>query len=192
MRLILASSSVYRRQLLERLRLPFAVVSPGVDETPLSGEGPRRLSLRLAEEKAAAVWRSQPAPRVVIGSDQGLALGRRMLGKPGTAANARAQLGQLSGREVAFYTALVVIGADGATQRHCDVTRVRFRALSDAEIERYVTLEQPLDCAGSFKSEALGIALVERIRSADPSALIGLPLIETARMLRAAGLNPLG
>ncbi|WP_147651845.1 Maf family protein [Vulcaniibacterium gelatinicum] len=183
--LILASTSRYRRELLARLRLPFTVARPEVDETPLPGEAPADLARRLAQAKAGAIAARAPEAWV-IGSDQVAELDGRPLGKPGHAAAAVAQLRAMSGRAVAFRTALCL--QRGATRLEAmDETVVRFRTLATDEIERYVAAEQPLDCAGSFKSEGLGIALFEAIETRDPTALIGLPLIATARLLRQAG-----
>lgn len=188
-RLVLGSTSRYRRDLLERLRLPFDVVPPEVDETPQPGEAPAALARRLAAAKAAAVARQHPGA-VVIGSDQVADLDGEPLGKPGDHANATAQLRRMRGRVVVFQTALTVTCLDsGFTEHDLAPVRVRFRALDDAEIEAYLRAEQPYDCAGSAKSEGLGIALLESIESDDPTALVGLPLIRTSRMLRAAGLR---
>lgn len=186
MRLVLASTSAYRRDLLSRLRLPFETARPEVDETPLPGEAPDALALRLAAAKAAAVASAQ-AGAWVIGSDQVAAIEGRPLGKPGDRATAIAQLQASSGREVAFHTAVALAKGVSALAPHLDTTRVRFRTLSTAEIARYVDAERPFDCAGSFKCEALGIALFEAIETQDPTALVGLPLIATARLLREAG-----
>ncbi|MCK9514823.1 MAG: Maf family nucleotide pyrophosphatase [Ottowia sp.] len=186
--LILASGSRYRRTLLERLGIPFDSVAPQVDETPLAGETPRDLALRLACAKADAVAETQPQS-LVIGSDQVLDLDGRPEGKPGTHARAAAQLQRLSGREVVFHTALAVCcRASGFRRSDVAEVRVRFRKLEPAEIERYLLADRPYDCAGSARSESLGIALLERMVSDDPTALIGLPLIRTAALLRAAGL----
>ena len=185
-RLILASTSSYRRELLGRLRLTFDTVSPDVDETPLPGEAPQALAKRLAAAKAAAIAVKHPDVWV-IGSDQVAALGDMILGKPGTRAAALAQLAAISGRSVGFLTAVSLHHSDGRQFDAIDVTTVHFRALREDEIARYVDAEQPLDCAGSFKSEGLGIALFDTIQSQDPTALIGLPLIATARLLRQAG-----
>lgn len=190
--LILGSTSAYRRELLQRLRLPFEVVSPEVDETPLPGENPRDLALRLALAKARAVAARQPAA-VVIGSDQVADLGGEPLGKPGTHERAVAQLRRMRGRTVIFQTAVAVVCVEtGFEQVELAPVRVRFRELTDAEIENYLRAETPYDCAGSAKSEGLGIALLDTIESDDPTALVGLPLIRTARLLRAAGLSLLG
>jgi septum formation protein len=187
--LVLGSTSAYRRELLSRLRLPFEVEPPQVDETPLPGEQPAELARRLAAAKAAAVAARHPAA-VVIGSDQVADLDGESLGKPGNHANAVAQLRRMSGRTVVFQTALTVMCQDsGFVQHDLAPVRVRFRALQDEEIEAYLRAEQPYDCAGSAKSEGLGIALLEAIDSDDPTALVGLPLIRTCRMLRAAGVR---
>ncbi|WP_461466867.1 Maf family nucleotide pyrophosphatase [Melaminivora sp.] len=186
--LVLASSSRYRLELLQRLQLPLTVAVPAVDETPQPGEAPRALALRLALAKARAVAQQQPQA-VVIGSDQVADLQGSSLGKPGEHARAVAQLQRMRGQEVVFHTAVAVVCLDsGFEQLDLAAVRVRFRDLQDAEIERYLRAEQPYDCAGSAKSEGLGIALLESIDSDDPTALIGLPLIRTCRMLRAAGL----
>jgi septum formation protein len=188
--LVLGSTSVYRRELLSRLRIPFTTEPPQVDESPLPGETPERLARRLAAAKAAAVARLHPAA-VVIGSDQVADLDGEPLGKPGNHANATAQLRRMSGRSVIFQTALTVMcEQSGFAQHDLAAVRVRFRVLEDAEIEAYLRAEQPYDCAGSARSEGLGIALLEAIDSDDPTALVGLPLIRTCRMLRAAGLRP--
>lgn len=192
--LILASTSAYRRELLARLRLPFSCTSPGVDETRRGGERPLALAIRLARAKASAVALQQP-DAWVIGSDQVAARiedseGELILGKPGTAARCKEQLQSCSGRTVAFMTAVAVLRHNShSVHEFVDTTRVVFRALDDATIERYVALESPLDCAGGFKSEGLGIALCESIDSADPSALIGLPLIQLASVLRTVGFQ---
>ena len=186
--LILGSTSPYRRALLQRLRLDFTVAAPDVDETALPGEAPRDLALRLALAKAHAVAAHNPGA-VVIGSDQVADLAGQPLGKPGTHQRATAQLRQMSGHSVIFQTAVAVVCPEtGFEQVDLAPVVVRFRALSDAEIERYLRAEQPYDCAGSAKSEGLGISLLDAIDSDDPTALIGLPLIRTCRMLRAAGL----
>ncbi|KQP14300.1 Maf family nucleotide pyrophosphatase [Pseudorhodoferax sp. Leaf267] len=186
--LILGSTSRYRRELLSRLRLPFEVVAPEVDETPQPGEKPAHLACRLALAKARAVAALQP-DAIVIGSDQVADLNGRPLGKPGTHARATAQLREMRGQTVLFQTALSVVHAAAAFEETALVTvQVRFRMLDDAEIEAYLLAEQPYDCAGSAKSEGLGIVLLTSITSDDPTALIGLPLIETCRLLRAAGL----
>lgn len=183
--LVLASTSPYRRALLERLRIEFAVARPEVDESPWPGEAPKALAARLAVAKASAIADRCPGAWV-IGSDQVAELAGTALGKSGGRAAAIAQLQAMSGREVAFHTALCLKRNDAALAA-LDTTRVRFRQLAIAEIERYVDAEQPFDCAGSFKVEGLGIALFEAVESSDPTALIGLPLIATARLLREAG-----
>ena len=186
--LILGSTSPYRRALLQRLRLDFTVAAPDVDETALPGEAPRDLALRLALAKAHAVAAHNPGA-VVIGSAQVADLAGQPLGKPGTHERATAQLRQMSGHSVIFQTAVAVVCPEtGFEQVDLAPVVVRFRELSDAEIERYLRAEQPYDCAGSAKSEGLGISLLDAIDSDDPTALIGLPLIRTCRMLRAAGL----
>jgi septum formation protein len=188
--LVLGSTSIYRRELLARLRLPFTVQAPHVDETALAGERPEALARRLGAAKAAAVAQRYPAA-VVIGSDQVADLDGEALGKPGNHANALAQLTRMSGRSVIFHTAVTVLCHDsGFAQHDLAPVRVRFRALARDEIEAYLLAEQPYDCAGSARSEGLGIALLDAIDSDDPTALIGLPLIRTCRMLRAAGLRP--
>jgi septum formation protein len=190
-RLILASTSRYRRELLERLRLPFSVEAPGVDETARPGEGAVPLALRLAAEKAQAVA-SRHADAVVIGSDQVAELDGTLIGKPHTHERALEQLRMMSGRVVTFHTALAVVQRErGVELRDLAPVRVRFRELSPAQIEHYLRTEQPYDCAASARSEALGIALLASIESDDPTALIGLPLIRTCTMLRAVGLDPL-
>jgi len=187
-RLILGSTSRYRRELLTRLALPFDVAAPDVDETPGQNEIPRELALRLALAKARAVAALHP-DAVVIGSDQVADLAGQPLGKPGTHERATLQLQQMRGQTVVFQTAVAVVcQATGFEQVELAPVQVRFRELSNAEIERYLRAEQPYDCAGSAKSEGLGIALLDAIDSDDPTALIGLPLIRTCRMLRAAGL----
>lgn len=184
-RLILASTSVYRRELLARLRVPFDTARPDTDETPLPGEAPEALAQRLATAKAAAIAGREPGAWV-IGSDQVAELDGRPLGKPGSREAALAQLEAMSGRTVTFRTAASLCHG-GRCLEALDTTTVIFRPLGAAEITRYVDLEQPYDCAGSFKCEGLGISLFEAIESRDPTALIGLPLIQTARLLREAG-----
>ena len=186
-RLILASTSRYRRELLERLRLPFDVARPEVDESALVNESPRDLSIRLAEAKARAVAAQQVDDSWALGSDQVAEVDGRALGKPGGRDAAIAQLRAMSGRVARFHTALCLAHADGCAFANIDLTEVHFRALADAEIERYVDAEQPFDCAGSFKSEGLGITLFERIDNRDPTALIGLPMIAACDLLRKAG-----
>ena len=185
--LILASTSAYRRELLARLGLPFEALAPGVREAHLAGESPADRALRLALEKADAVARAHPQA-IVIGADQVAACAGQLLEKPGDAARCREQLATLSGRTALFYTACAVRGSGGAVHlAHVDTTTVVFRTLSAEEIERYVAREQPFDCAGGFRVEALGISLFECIESRDPTALIGLPLIWLAAALRQAG-----
>ncbi len=190
--LVLGSSSVYRRQLLERLGLPFTVKSPGVDETPRLGEAPAALAARLALAKAYAVADQHPES-VVIGCDQVADLNGVSLGKPGDHDRATAQLQSMRGRTVVFQTAMAVVcRATGFESQALAQVVVKYRNLSDAEIEYYLRIEQPYDCAGSAKSEGLGIALLESIENDDPTALVGLPLIRLSSMLRAAGLPLLG
>ena len=190
-RLVLASTSRYRRELLARLRLPFDVASPEVDEEVLDGELPLALASRLAMEKAEAVAAGD-AEAVVIGSDQVADLDGLALGKPGDHARATAQLKAMRGRRVVFHTAVAVVcRASGFRAVETASVGVRFRDFGDAEIERYLRLEQPYDCAGSAKAETLGIALLASIDSDDPTALIGLPLIRTCELLRRAGIDPL-
>jgi septum formation protein len=188
--LILASTSRYRADLLRRLRVPFMQRAPDVDETGRSGESPVDLALRLAAEKAAAVARTVPGAWV-IGSDQVCMLRDKALGKPGSHAAAVEQLQRLSGQAAVFHTAVCVIGPDGAQQvRNCP-TEVEFRRLNLTEIETYLRLDQPYDCAGSAKSEALGPVLLRHMRSDDPTALVGLPLIDLCDMLRRSGYDVL-
>jgi septum formation protein len=185
---VLGSTSRYRRELLARLRIPFSVVAPDVDETPAPGESARELALRLALAKARAVAARHPEA-VVIGSDQVADLAGQPLGKPGGHARAVQQLRQMRGQTVIFQTALAVVcQATGFEQVDLAEVKVVFRDLSDAEIENYLQAEKPYDCAGSAKSEGLGIALLESIDNDDPTALVGLPLIRTARLLRQAGV----
>jgi septum formation protein len=190
-RLILGSTSRYRRELLQRLRLPFEVQAPDVDETPRPGEAPAALALRLALAKARAVAAQHP-DAVVIGSDQVADLDGQAVGKPGTHERAMAQLRAMRGRAVVFQTAVAVVRRDtGYEQALLAPVQVRFRDLGDDEIEHYLRTEQPYDCAGSAKCETLGIALLDAIESDDPTALVGLPLIRTCRLLREAGIDPL-
>jgi septum formation protein len=188
--LVLGSTSPYRRELLARLTSRFRTLAPQVDETPMPGEAAAAIALRLAEIKAREVA-ARAHGALVIGSDQVAELDQRILGKPGNALNARAQLAACSGRVVAFHTAICLLDAR-VTSTHArtaiDTTRVVFRRLDADEIARYVECEQPLDCAGSFKSEGLGIALFEHVECVDPTALIGLPLIALCRLLREAGV----
>ena len=189
--LVLASTSRYRRELLHRLRLPFQVESPAVDETPLAGESPAPLAQRLAMAKAQEVARRHPGA-IVIGSDQVAECDGIAIGKPGTHDRAVEQLRAMRGREVVFHTAVAVVHLAGGYARGLLApVRVRFRNLSDDEIEHYLRAEQPYDCAGSAKCETLGIALLEAIESDDPTTLVGLPLIRTCTLLREAGIDPL-
>jgi septum formation protein len=189
--LILASSSRYRAELLARLRLPFAIESPGIAEQARVGEPPAELAQRLAAEKATAVAQRHPAA-IVIGSDQVAELDGQAIGKPHTHERAVEQLRAMRGRRVMFHTAVCVVRQDRGYRRTllAPVTVV-FRQLHDDEIERYLQIEQPYDCAGSAKCETLGIALLGAIESDDPTALVGLPLIRTCELLREAGLDPL-
>lgn len=188
-RLILASTSRYRAELLQRLGLPFDNVAPVVDETPHAGEAPAALAARLALAKATAVAQRSPH-HWVLGSDQVCACDGSLLGKPGTLPRAREQLRKLAGRSAEFYTSVALIhGATACTLAAVDITCVRLRPLQDAEIERYLATEPALDCAGSFKCEGLGISLCEAIDSQDPTALIGLPLIAVRRLLAEAGFD---
>ncbi|MFM0337862.1 Maf-like protein [Paraburkholderia fungorum] len=194
-RLILASSSPYRRELLERLRVPFDVVVPAIDETPLAGETPEVTALRLAEAKARAIAGGLSAGEaaLVIGSDQVATYDGLQIGKPGTHDKALAQLQAMRGREVLFHSALCLFDSrSGAAQSVDVITRVLFRNLPDAALDAYLRAETPYDVAGSAKSEGLGIALLDAIHSDDPTALVGLPLIALSRMLLAAGYPLLG
>jgi septum formation protein len=187
-RLVLGSTSRYRAELLRRLAPDFEQRAPGADETLAPGESPAEGALRLAIAKAEGAARGLDGA-LVIGSDQIAELDGRALGKPGSVDGARAQLADCAGREVRFHTGLCLLDTrDGRRHTHLDTTRVRFRQLTEAEIVRYVEREMPLDCAGSFKCEGLGISLFDRIDSSDPTALVGLPLIALARLLREAGL----
>jgi len=187
-RIVLASTSPYRRALLDRLRLPYTVVAPRVDEAPTPGEAAADTALRLARSKARAVA-SRNSGTLVIGCDQVAALDGGTLGKPGNRENAVAQLKVMRGKCVLFHTALALLNTDTGAMQAADVpTAVWFRSFSDREIDRYLDLEQPYDCAGSAKIEGLGIVLVERISGDDPSALIGLPLMRLSAMLRAEGV----
>ncbi|MFM0218660.1 MULTISPECIES: Maf-like protein [Paraburkholderia] len=194
-RVILASSSPYRRELLERLRIPFDVAVPAIDETAHAGETPDATALRLAEAKARAVASALPADEavLVIGSDQVATYDGLQIGKPGTHDKALAQLQAMRGREVLFHSALCLFDSRSRTAQSVDViTRVRFRELPDAALEAYLLAETPYDVAGSAKSEGLGIALLEAIHSDDPTALVGLPLIALSDMLLTAGYPLLG
>lgn len=187
-KLILGSTSPYRRELLTRLHIPFEAISPEVDESPLASEAPRDMACRLALAKANAVAEKFPQA-IVIGSDQVADLDGQPLGKPGNHARAVAQLRQMRGRTVIFQTAVAVVCREsGFEQVELAPVRVRFRPLTDGEIETYLLAETPYDCAGSAKSEGLGIALLESIENDDPTALVGLPLIRTCRMIQAAGI----
>ena len=186
--LVLASSSQYRRSLLERLRLPFEVAAPQVDERPHPGETPRATALRLAHTKAHTVGAARPRD-LIIGSDQVASLEGAPLGKPGNHEAALAQLRTMRGRTIDFHTAICLLDATRGTSEVEEVpTSVQFRRFSDEQAERYLRIDQPYDCTGSAKIEALGIALVERVHSTDPSALIGLPLIALVGMLMRAGV----
>lgn len=188
-KLVLASTSPYRRQLLERFGIRFTVAAPDVDETPLPGETPIDLANRLARAKAEVIAHRHPAS-VVVGSDQVALFGREVIGKPGNPERCIEQLKMLSGHKLAFHTAVNVIQSDtGSNQSHLDITTVHFRKLTNEEIERYVARERPVNCAGGFKAEALGITLFERIESQDPTALIGLPLIWLSAALRRTGFT---
>lgn len=190
-RLLLASTSVYRQQLLEKLHLPFICAAPQTDETPLAGESAEPLVLRLAAAKAQALAMAYP-DHLIIGSDQVCVIDGEITGKPHSEENARKQLRRASGKQVTFYTGLALYNSHSQhLQVMCEPFHVHFRALSEEEIAAYVRLEQPLNCAGSFKSEGLGIALFDRLEGRDPNALIGLPLIALLDMLRAEGINPL-
>ncbi len=187
--LILGSSSPYRRELLSRLRIPFEVVSPKVDETPSPQETPRELACRLAVAKAHAVAATRPQA-IVIGSDQVADHGGTALGKPLSHDAAVIQLRRMSGQDVTFHTAVAVVCmASGYSRMELAQVQVRFRVLSEHDIQSYLLAEKPYDCAGSAKSEGLGIALLDAIISDDPTALIGLPLIRTCRLLREAGVS---
>lgn len=188
-KVVLASTSPYRRQLLERLRIPFLVHAPGVDEIPRPNEDAISLVHRLSQAKASAVAARYP-DCVIIGSDQAAVRGASILGKPGTVEAATAQLRDASGTQVLFHTGVHVIDPlRNQHEAHVDTTTVRFRALSNEEIARYIAAEMPLDCAGAFKAEGFGISLFERIDSQDPTALMGLPLIWLSGALRRAGFQ---
>lgn len=191
--LVLASGSPYRRELLDRLGLPFESMTPSIDETPWKGEDPAELVTRLALDKARAVARERP-DRIVIGSDQVATLDGQILGKPGTTENAVEMLTRCSGRSVEFLTGVCVLdgrSSDSEPEMHMDITRVAFRPLNRKEILRYVDRERPLDCAGGFRSEGLGIALFDRIDSQDPTGLVGLPLIWLSKILIQLGFEVL-
>ena len=189
--LVLASTSPYRRELLSRLGLPFSVASPDTDESPRPGEAAETLALRLAEAKARAVAPAYPQA-LIIGSDQVAIANGKIYGKPGTHERAVAQLQELSGQSVNFYTALCLYDSRNDSRQICGVpTQVKFRSLSNSEIEHYLAREPAYNCAGSAKSEGLGIALLDSLSGDDPNALVGLPLIALCAMLRQAGMNPL-
>ncbi|HDH0697568.1 TPA: septum formation inhibitor Maf [Klebsiella aerogenes] len=189
--LLLASTSPWRRMLLEKLSLPFECAAPEVDETPLPGESARQLVVRLAQAKAQALASRFPH-HLIIGSDQVCVLDGEITGKPYTEENAHRQLRKASGTIVTFYTGLALYNsANGHLQTECEPFDVHFRHLSDHEIEAYIRKENPLQCAGSFKSEGLGITLFERLEGRDPNSLVGLPLIALCQMLRREGFNPL-
>lgn len=195
-RLILASSSSYRRELLSRLHLPFEAIAPDIDEAPLAGETPPATALRLAKEKAKAVAMRAPGA-LVIGSDQVATLDGEQIGKPGSHGAALAQLRKMRGRQVVFHTALCLwdgraLDPEAAAQLEDVQVLVTFRDLPDAELDAYLRIEQPYDCAGSAKNEGLGIAILERIDSTDPTALTGMPLIALTSMLRRAGVSFFG
>ncbi len=189
MKIVLASTSAYRRELLQRFGLPFETARPDIDESPLPDESPAATAERLAEQKARAVAAAHP-DALIIGSDQVAHMGETRFGKPGTVERAVAQLQTMSGRTVIFHTALALLNTrSGRIQVDAVPTQVRFRTLSDEEIVRYVNKELPLDCAGSAKSEGLGITLLDALSGDDPNALVGLPLIALARMLRNEGVS---
>ncbi len=191
-RLILASSSIYRRELLSRLQFDFESIAPELDENPAPGESPEQTALRLAQQKAEAIAKNQPET-IIIGSDQVATLDGLQIGKPGNHEAALKQLQLMRGREVAFHTALCVLDnrqhAPFPIQIQDVCTTVRFRNLVDAELDAYLRIEQPYDCAGSAKNEGLGIAIIDNISSGDPTALTGLPLIALTSMLRNTGLH---
>lgn len=188
-RLILASTSRYRREMLQRLGLPFDVARPDVDETAHAGESAISLAIRLGRAKAQAVAAGLGDDDWALGSDQSADVLGEILGKPGDRAAAIAQLQSMAGKRIRFHTSLALAHRDGRVFEALDLTEVAMRALTDDEIERYVDAEQPFDCAGSFKSEGLGITLFDAIDNHDPTALVGLPLIATARLLRQAGFQ---
>lgn len=189
--IILASTSPYRRALLDKIGLPFECAAPQTNETPHAGESPRHLVLRLAQEKAQSLAQKYPQ-HLIIGSDQVCVLDGEITGKPHTEENARQQLMKASGNIVTFYTGLALFNsATGHLQTECEPFDVHFRHLSEQEIDDYVRKERPLNCAGSFKSEGLGIALFERLEGRDPNTLVGLPLIALCQMLRREHCNPL-
>lgn len=190
-RILLASTSAYRQQLLAKLHLPFICAAPQTDETPLPGESAEALVLRLAAAKAQALSIAYP-DHLIIGSDQVCVIQDQIIGKPYTEENACRQLRKASGHKITFYSGLALYNSRSKRlQTLCEPFHVHFRALTDSDIAAYIRLEQPLDCAGSFKSEGLGIALFDRLEGRDPNALIGLPLIALLEMLRVEGINPL-
>lgn len=189
-RIILASSSKYRRELMDRLAVEYSCESPDVDESSLPGESAVDAALRLSKEKADAVWKRHPGS-IVIGSDQVAVLDGRRIGKPGTREKSIQQLSEMSGKVVSFHTALTVIDAQGRAETVDSVTTVRMRSLSHEAIEAYVDIEEPFDCAGSAKIEKLGIALMDSVESDDPTSLIGLPLMKLTTLLAKAGASPL-
>ena len=187
--LILASSSIYRRELLQRLHLSFTCISPDIDESALAGEGPEQLVCRLAQEKARAIG-SRHRQHLIIGSDQVAALDGQILGKPHDSTRATAQLQAASGRSITFYTGLSVLNSKiGRSQTDCIPFTVHFRTLTEQQIQRYLSIEQPFDCAGSFKSEGLGVSLFRRTEGSDATSLIGLPLIRLVDMLNNEGVS---
>lgn len=190
MKLLLASSSRYRKELLQRLRIPFDCASPDIDETPLTGEDASAYVVRLAKQKAAALASRWPE-HWIIGSDQTCVLNGRICGKPGTAEKAQAQLLQASGQRVTFLTGLCLRSPTGEEFSLCEPFHVQFRELSATLVERYIALEQPLDCAGSFKVEGLGITLFSALEGRDSNSLIGLPMIGLTDLMLQAGLQPL-
>lgn len=189
--LVLASTSPYRKQLLDKLGLPFTQATPNTDETPHEQENASTLVERLAREKACSLTDNHPNS-LIIGSDQVATFDGRIIGKPHTKDNAQKQLKQFSGQKVVFCTGLAVHNSStGETRSLCETFTVHFRSLSDARIARYIEQEQPLDCAGSFKSEGLGITLFDRLEGRDPNTLVGLPLIALCELLEQFGLHPL-
>lgn len=191
MKIILASSSLYRKQLLNKLHLNALCISPDIDESFAPDEGIQTIVSRLAYAKASAIFNQTHGKRLIIGSDQLCERDGEILGKPLTKEAAISQLKNASGKKVTFYTSLCVINEAGAKIEHITTTSVYFRELSQEEIENYISIESPLDCAGAFKCEGLGIALFKRIESHDPTALIGLSLIDVANALKTFGINPL-
>ena len=196
MQIVLASSSVYRKAQLQTLGLPFTCVKPDIDESRINNENAHDMALRLAEEKARAVsikfTDTQFPDALIIGSDQTVAFGEKILGKPGSLDAAIQQLQLLQSQTVIFYSAVAMLDTqNNSVQKQVIETTVRYRNLSDAQIAAYLERDKPFDCAGSFKSEALGIAILESVRSDDPTALVGLPLIALTTMLSKAGLSPL-